>query len=101
MRNHQLCTSWTNHLWGSGFMRGDQCCGSGTFIPDPYYFHPGSASKIKKFCTQKIFSDIWYVLFIPDPDPEFLPIPNPWVKLAIPDPQHWWRLINFGISWAF
>jgi hypothetical protein len=45
-----------------------QCCGSGRFIPDPNFFHPGSTSKNLSILTQKLFSD---------PDPDFLPIPDP------------------------
>jgi hypothetical protein len=26
-----------------------QCCGSGMFIPDPDFFHPGTRIRIKKF----------------------------------------------------
>ncbi len=51
-----------------------QCCGSGMFIPDPNFFHPGSGSKNLRILTQKIvsaLSDIWSGLFIPDPDPDF------------------------------
>ncbi len=55
-----------------------QCCGSGMFIPDPNFFHPGSRIRIKefKFSTQKIvhkLTEIWSGLFIPDPDPDFYP----------------------------
>ncbi len=32
-----------------------QCCGSGRFIPDPNFFHPGSASKNLRILTQKLF----------------------------------------------
>ncbi len=49
-------------------------------IPDPNFFHPGSASKNVSILTPKIFSklsEIWSWLFIPDPDPDFLPIPDP------------------------
>ncbi len=63
--------------------------GSGTFIPDPNFFHPGSWIRIKEF---KYFNPIkWFPNSrkydlgcssrIPDPDPDFLPIPDP-------DPQH-------------
>jgi hypothetical protein len=43
-------------------------------IPDPKFFHPGSRIRIKefKYFNPKIVSK----LFIPDPDPDFLPIPN-------------------------
>jgi hypothetical protein len=37
-----------------------QCCGSGMFIPDPTFFHPGSQ-----------------IRNVPDPDADFLPIPDP------------------------
>ncbi len=60
-------------------------CGSGMFIPDPSFFHPGSASRNLSILTQKKvskLSEIWSGLFIPDPDPDFLPIPDPGVKKA-------------------
>jgi hypothetical protein len=60
-----------------------QCCGSGMFIPHPKNFpipDPGteffpSRIRIKKckFLTQKRHR-------IPDPDPDFLPIPDPGSK---------------------
>ncbi len=40
-----------------------------SWIPDPNSFHPGSRIRIKEI---KYFG-----LFIPDPDPDFLPIPDP------------------------
>jgi hypothetical protein len=49
-------------------------------IPDPYFFHPGSASKNLSILIQKTvskLSEVWFGLFIPDPDPDFLPIPDP------------------------
>ncbi len=57
------------------------------FIPDPNISNPdpGSASKNLRILTQKTvskLSEIWSGLFIPDPDPEFLPIPDPGVKKA-------------------
>jgi hypothetical protein len=61
-----------------------QCCGSGMFIPDPNFFPPGSRIPIKelkyRIVTQKIvtkLSEIGSGWFIPDPDPDFLPIPDP------------------------
>ncbi len=59
------------------------------FIPDPNFSIPDpwseffpSRIRIKefKYLTRKIvskFSEIWSELFIPDPDPDFLPIPDP------------------------
>ncbi len=44
------------------------------------FFHPVSASKIFKYFNPNIvskLSEIWSGLFIPDPDPDFLPIPDP------------------------
>ncbi len=80
-----------------------QCCGSGMFIPDgsgffPFWI-PGQnrifsipdsrfTSKNVSIWTQKIvsqLSELWSGLFIPDPDPDFLPISDPGVKTA-PDP---------------
>ncbi len=55
-------------------------------IPDPKFFHPGSTSKNLSILTQKIvlkLSEIWSGLFIPDPDPDFLRIPDPGVKKAL------------------
>jgi hypothetical protein len=74
-----------------------QCCGSGMFIPDPNFFHhgsrvkklpdPGSASASKNLSilTQNIVSKLSEILsgmFVPDPDFDFLPIPDPVVKKA-------------------
>jgi hypothetical protein len=65
------------------------------FIPDPNFFHPGSRihgqkdSRIQdpaphpenlSILTQTIvskLSEIWSKIFIPDPDLDFLPIPDP------------------------
>ncbi len=53
------------------------------FIPGPNFFHPGYRIRIKKlkYCNPKKFftelSEIWSGLFIPDPDPDFFPIPDP------------------------
>ncbi len=80
-----------------------QCCGSGMFIPDPTFFHPGSrirtvsipdpgsSSKNLSILTQKKSKkyDPGCSSRIPDPDADFLPsrIPNPGVKKhPIPDP---------------
>jgi hypothetical protein len=63
-------------------------------IPNPNFFHPGSASK--NFCTyfnpkkwflssRKYDPDCSSRIRIPDPDPDYLPIPDPGVKKA-PDP---------------
>ncbi len=59
-------------------------------IPDPNFFYPGSRiwifsisdpnQRILSILTQKIvseLSEIWSGLFVPDPDPDFLPIPDP------------------------
>ncbi len=63
-------------------------------IPDPNFFHPGSRVQGEKdsripdpyshqrisILTQKVvskLSEIWSGMFIPDPDLDFLPIPNP------------------------
>ncbi len=66
-------------------------------IPDPNFFHPGiriffipepQSKNLSILTPNKMvskFSEIWFELFIPDPDPEFLPIPDPGVKKA-PDP---------------
>jgi hypothetical protein len=61
-----------------------QCCGSGLQIqifpiPDP------DPKNLSIFTQKKIvskLSEMWSGLFIPDPDPEFLPIPDLWVKKA-------------------
>jgi hypothetical protein len=74
------------------FIQEIQCCGSGMLIPDPIFFHPGSASKIKYFnpklfqssrkynpgCLSRILIMIVYPSRIqetkrhriPDPDPK-------------------------------
>ncbi len=89
-----------------------QCYGSGMFIPDPNFFHPGfririffnpgSASKNLSILTpEKWFlnsPEIWSGLFIPDPDP------GSWIftrlgsriqrskrhRFPIPDPHNTW-----------
>ncbi len=64
-----------------------QCCGSGMFIPDPNFFHPGSASKNLSILTpKKLVSnsrkyDPGCSSRIPDPD--FLPMPNPGTESRI------------------
>ncbi len=71
--HHQL----TNCL--HGYNVADPGCLSRIFsIADP-----GSASKNLSILTQKIvcnLSEIWSGLFIPDSDPDFLPIPDPGQK---------------------
>jgi hypothetical protein len=46
--------------------------------------------------------EIWSGLLIPDPDPDFLPFPDPGVKKAPdspdPDPQHWLPLKNDSLD---
>jgi hypothetical protein len=45
-------------------------------VPGPNFLHPGFASKNWSILTQKIVpkhSEIWFGLFILDPDPDFLP----------------------------
>jgi hypothetical protein len=68
------------------------------FIPDPkseFFFHPGSRIPIKEFkhynpnnCFSTLENMVRIVhpeSRIPDPDPDFLPIPDSGVKKA-PDP---------------
>ncbi len=74
------------------------------FIPDPTFFHPGSTAKNLSILSPKMvkLSEIWSGLFIPDPDPDFLPIPDPGsrgqkgTRSRIPDPdqQHWKKVCN-------
>ncbi len=83
-------------------------CGSGTFVPDPNFFHPvdpGSrvrknfefASKNLSILTHSKLSEIWSGMFIPNLDLNFLLIPDPGYQIQrykrhrIPDtdPQHW------------
>ncbi len=63
--------------WKNRYTLSKQCCGFGygINIPDPIFFHPGSASKnlYDPGCSSRI------------PDPDFLPIPDPGVTKA-PDP---------------
>ncbi len=68
-----------------------QYCESGMFIPDPWseFLHPGSASKNPRsriwykefnyFNPKNVskLSEIWTGLFISNPDPDFLTIPDP------------------------
>jgi hypothetical protein len=85
----------------------NQCCGSGMFIPDPNFFHPGSRIRMfsipdpgsririkefKYFCPKKWFISSWKYdsgyssrIQIPDPDHDFLSNPDPGVK-KLPDP---------------
>ncbi len=75
---------------------GNQCCGSGMFIPDPgsdffpsrimdpNFFHPGSRIRIKVCKFKKmVLSSRKYDpgcssrIRMTDPDPDFLPIPDP------------------------
>jgi hypothetical protein len=75
-----------------------QCCGSGMFITDPNFFHPGYATKnLGCFIPKKIFlSSRKYDLGCSsrDPDPDILPIPDPRSRGEkgtgswIPDPQY-------------
>jgi hypothetical protein len=72
-----------------------QCCGSGINIPDPNFFLPGSRICIKEF--KYFIQKNWFLssrkyhpgssskIRIQDPDPYFLPFPDPGVKKA-PDP---------------
>jgi hypothetical protein len=61
-----------------------QRCGSGMFIPDPNFFHPGSSSKNFKYfnpkkwflSSRKYDSGCSSQIRIPDPDPDYLPIPD-------------------------
>ncbi len=54
------------------------------YIPDPNFFHPGSASKNLSILIQEKngskLSEIWSGWLIPDPDPDFLPIPDPGLR---------------------
>ncbi len=70
-----------------------QCCGSEMFNPDPNFFHPGSRIRIQEFKYSifnpkmvSMLSEIWFGLFIPDPDPDFLPISDPGPGSKTPDP---------------
>jgi hypothetical protein len=69
-----------------------QCCGSRMFIPNLIFSHPGSRiqgqknlwSRIRikefKYFNPKIvskLSKIWSGMIIPDPDLDFIPIPDP------------------------
>ncbi len=97
----------------------------GSWIPDPNFCHPGSEffppripdlhQRIHSILTPpkmvSKLSGIWSWLFIPDPDPDFLPIPDPGsrgqkgIGSRSPgwDPQHW--KINYEVclrlSWKF
>jgi hypothetical protein len=75
-----------------------------SWTPDPKFFHPGFRIRIKefKYLTQKIvskLSELWFGLFIPDPDTaDFYPsrIPDPGMKKAPDtDPQHCPKLSIF------
>ncbi len=98
--------SWTVINYGFDFLT---VCGSGMFIPDPTFFHPGSrirtvsipdpgSSKNLSILTpnkaKKWFLSSWKIwsgLFIPDPEADFLASRIPGSKSTqsrIPDPQH-------------
>ncbi len=82
-----------------------QCCGSGMFIPDPTFFHPGSSKNLSILTPKK--AKIWFLSSkkydpgclsrIPDPDAEFLPSRIQGSKrhpIPDPDPQHCLWLVN-------
>ncbi len=79
----------------------NECFGLGMFIPDPNFFHPGSALKNLSILAQKIvskLSEIWSGLFIPDPDHDFSPSLIQGSKrhrILDPDPQHCFQLIKY------
>ncbi len=97
--------SWAGyHCKPNKYKLRKQCCGSGMY-PGSEFFpsrilicsipDPGSASKILSILTQKMVSSrskIWSGFFISDPDPDFIPIPDPGSRGSkrhrIPDPQH-------------
>ncbi len=112
IRGSGWCRSTTQHIkrttfhkhfrWcgpGSGSPFRTHCCGSGMFISDPTFFHPGSeffppGSRIRikefKYLNPKNYFlafELWSGFFIPDPYPDFLPIPDPGSKRhRIPHP---------------
>ena len=101
-------------LFFSGVGKIFQCCGSGMFIPDSTFFHPGSElspsrilikefkiltpKKAKKWFLSSKKYDPGCSSRIPDPDADFLPsripdpgvkeAPNPGSRIPDPDPQH-------------
>ncbi len=97
------------------FLFCNQCCGSGMFIPDPTFFHPGSSSsknlriltpkKPKKwFLSSKKYDPVCSSR-IPDPDADFLHIPYPRSRIQgskrhpIPDPDlNTVCKVNFSIN---
>jgi hypothetical protein len=73
-------------------------------IPDPNCLHPGSRIRIKeiRILTKNGKYDPGCSSRIPDPDADFLPIPDPGVKKAIiPDPQHWFGVTKLKIHVQF
>jgi hypothetical protein len=71
------------------------------FIPNPNFSIRLQGQTIldphQVFLTQNIvskLSKIWSGMFFPDPDLDFLPIPDPGVKKAR-DPQHWLNIYIF------
>ncbi len=85
---------------------GIQCCGSGMFIPDRNFSIQGQKDSgcqiririknLRIFNTKIVskLSEIWSVMFIPEPDLDFLPIPDPRVKKANagdPNPGFCWK----------
>jgi hypothetical protein len=79
----------------------------GSLIPDPTFFHPGSRIHIEEFkyfnpkksflSSRKHDPGCSSRIRIPDPDPDFLPIPDPGVKKAT-DPGSRIRIRNTGIT---
>jgi hypothetical protein len=90
-----------------------QCCGSGMFIPDPTFFHPGSElspsripdPKKSKKMVSKLYK-IWSGLFIPDPGSgiRMLTSSYPGSRIQgskrhpIPDPGSRIRIRNTGFT---
>ncbi len=103
-QNSKLLRTWQKHRCGSWMFIPDPRSWIRIFpsrIPDPNFFHPGSSSKTLSILTPKNvskLSEIWFGLFILDPDHDFYPsrIPEPGSRgqkdtgsrISDPDTQH-------------
>ncbi len=65
-----------------------QCCGSGMFIPDPNFLHPGSEFFPSRIPVWKFDPVCSSLSRIADPDPDFLPISGSRIRgvKKAPDP---------------
>jgi hypothetical protein len=94
-------SEWSQLIWTlQGQNRKKQCCGSGMFIPDPTFFHPGSRIRIKELknfnpknwflsswkndpgCSSRIRILTFYLSRMPDPGVKKAPDPSSWIRIG-------------------